>query len=138
MTDRYHQGDGARGRHLAPGRANDGGGAVSDDNTPRRLIVSIESAVGNIQRLCEHFEYVAGEADCRPAAAERGETGCAMALQAGAHACIAALAEKAHTTTHKLHDAIAESRTGERDDEAPDASQTRSGRGKHPDGSDDC
>ena len=33
---------------------------------PMRLIASIGSAVANIQRLSEHFEYVAGEADCRP------------------------------------------------------------------------
>ena len=78
-----------------------------------RLIASIGSAVANIQRLSEHFEYLAGEADCRPAAAERGETVRAMALQAAAHASIAVLAENAHTTLH----AIAESRTAERDDD---------------------
>ena len=83
-----------------------------------RLIASIGSAVANIQRLAEHFEYVAGEADCRPAAAERGETVRAMVLQAAAHAAIAALAEKAHTTAHALDDAITESSMGERDDEA--------------------
>ena len=59
-----------------------------------------------------------GEADCRPAAAEHGETVRAMALQAAAHAAIAALAEKAHTTAHALDDAITESPMGERDDEA--------------------
>ena len=41
---------------LRQGRANDGGGAVSDDPTPMRLIASIGSAVANTQRLSEHFE----------------------------------------------------------------------------------
>ena len=91
---------------------------MSDDHTPMRLITSIGSAVANIQRLAEHFEYLAGEADCRPAAGERGETVRAMVLQAAAHAAIAALAEKAHTTAHALDDAIAESPMGERDDDA--------------------
>ena len=98
---------------------------MSDDHTPMRLIASIGSAVANIQRLAEHFESLAGEADCRPAAAEHGETVRAMALQAAAHAAIAAahaaiaaLAEKAHTTAHALDDAIAESPMGERDDDA--------------------
>ena len=105
---------------------------MSDDHTPMRLIASIGSAVANIQRLCEHFEYVAGEADCRPAAAERGETVRAMALQAAAHASIAALAEKAHTTAHALDDAIAESRPAQRNDAAPVARRAGSGRGNHP------
>ena len=91
---------------------------MSDDHTPMRLIACIGSAVANIQRLAEHFESLAGEADCRPAAAEHGETVRAMALQAAAHAAIAALAEKAHTTAHALDDAIAESPMGERDDDA--------------------
>ena len=91
---------------------------MSDDHTPMRLIASIGSAVANIQHLAEHFESLAGEADCRPAAAERGETVRAMALQAAAHAAIAALAEKAHTTAHALDDAITESPMGERDDDA--------------------
>ena len=50
-----------------------------------RLIASIGSAVANIQRLAEHFESLASEADCRPAAGERGETVRAMVLQAAAH-----------------------------------------------------
>ena len=91
---------------------------MSDDPTPMRLIACIGSAVANIQRLSEHFESLAGEADCRPAAAERAETVHAMALQAAAHAAIAALAEKAHTTALALDDAIAESPMGERDDDA--------------------
>ena len=82
-----------------------------------RLIASIGSAVANIRRLSQHFEYVGGEVDCRPAAAERAETARAMALQAAAHAAIAVLAEKAHTAAHALDDAIAESPAGERDDD---------------------
>ena len=86
---------------------------MSDDHTPMRLIASIGSAVANIQHLAEHFESLAGEADCRPAAAERGETVRAMVLQAAAHAAIAALAEKAHTTAHgarRRHRRVADGR----------------------------
>ena len=73
-----------------------------------RLIANIESGLAGIRCLSEHFEDVTRQVDCRPCAAQRGDTACAVSLLAAAHASIAALAEKIGKEAEALDAALAD------------------------------
>ena len=83
---------------------------MSDRSGTGRFIAHIVFGLASIRRLSEHFEDVAAQADCRPAAAKRGDIARAVSLHAAAHACIAALAERTETAAAELDELLGEAR----------------------------